>query len=455
MNSVNWLAPYVSPAEKTGKSIMDQLAEANLDHIKADKVKYVAQHDGERLVGEDHADEGSGTDGKGKNGAGNEGDGADKSKKKNEPKPTIQIDQIMAFLKGGPSSANNPPSSDLQKMLSDPEKLGQLIMESVSIRQSAQSLDNGESLADIVIGCLRRTYDGLSEQKKYKSATGKASLNKAMLLLEKTVVDKIRNSTGEDQPEVDQQILEALREAEEQRQVEILAARYAEQHKKISKAEMDILKYVREHGEEKARILLENSPVPEQEWNRLMVQGRQAGTGSGEGSGSDDGGGGGAEGSGDTIDMGALAIVLDKLETIMDLENMPPELIKSAVEEVRENVEETTQQVETQIEKLEAQVEQHESEKNLPPEQRKSKKNRADLLYEISQLALKLAQPLTVITVSIDALLQDSTPPDLHKDMLELAQESGESMKKLMKRLTTLVGYPSMQEADQNLQLYS
>ena len=53
---------------KTGKSIMDQLAEANLDHIKADKVKYVAQHDGERLVGEDHADEGSGTDGKGKNG---------------------------------------------------------------------------------------------------------------------------------------------------------------------------------------------------------------------------------------------------------------------------------------------------------------------------------------------------------------------------------------------------
>jgi len=324
----------------TGKSIMDQLAEANLEHIKADKVKYVAQHDGERLVGEDHVDEGGGNDGKGKDGTGNDGDGADKSKKKNEPKPTIQIDQIMAFLKGDPSSADNPPSKDLQDMLSDPEKLAQLIMESVSIRQSVQSLDNGESLANIVIGCLRRTYDGLSEQKKYNSPTGKASLHKAMLLLEKTVVDKIRSSTGEDQPEVDKQILEALREAEEQRQVEILAARYAEQHKKISKAEMDILKYVREHGEEKARILLENSPVPEQEWNRLMVQGRQTGTGSGEGSGSDEAGGG--EGSGDTIDMGALAIVLDKLETIMDLENMPPELIKSAVDEVRENVEEAT-----------------------------------------------------------------------------------------------------------------
>lgn len=438
----------------TGRSIMDQLTETNLEHIKADKVKYVAQHEGEHLVGKDHADDENGNEEKRDDRNGNNRDGADKSKKKDDPTPAIQIDQIMAFLKGDPSSVSNPPSNDLQNMLSDPEKLGRLIMESVSIRQSVQSLEGGESLADIVIGCLRRTYDGLNKQKKYKSATGKAGLHKAMLLLEKTVVDKIRSSTGEDQPDVDKQILEALREAEEQRQVEILAARYTEQHKKISKAEMDILKYVREHGEEKARILLENSPVPEQEWNRLLVQARTPETASDEDSGSGDVGGGG-EGRAATINMGALAIVLDKLETIMDLDNLPPELIKSAVEEVKENVEETTQQVETQIEKLEAQVEQHESEKTLPPEQRKSRKTRADLLYEISQLALKLAQPLTVITVSIDALLQDSTPPDLHKDMLELAQESGESMKKLMNRLTTLVGYPSMQEADQNLQLYS
>lgn len=438
-----------------GKSIMDQLADANLDHIRADHVEYVAQHEGERLVGEDEEDS-EASEGTGGETAGQDEGKGDGKEEAEEPPPSIQIEQIMAFLKGGPSE-QDPPSDDLKNMLSDPEKLGQLIMESVSIRQSVQSLDNSESLADIVIGCLRRTYDGLSEQKKYKSAAGKASLHKAMLLLEKTVVDKIRNATGEEQPEVDEQILEALREAEEQRQVEILAARYAEQHKKITKAEMDILKYVRKHGEDKARVLLESSPVPEQEWNRLMVQSRTGpADGSAEGGdpGADGDEGGGGEGRGDNIDMGALAIVLDKLETIMDLDNMPPELIKSAVEEVRENVEEATQQVETQIGKLEAQVEQHETEKTLPPDQRKSKKSRADLLLEISQLALKLSQPLTVITVSIDALLQDSTPPDLHKDMLELAKESGACMKKLMKRLTALVGYPSMKEADQNLLLH-
>ncbi|MBC8206328.1 MAG: hypothetical protein ISR85_02360 [Kiritimatiellales bacterium] len=440
--------------------IKERLDAAGLVNIKADKVQYVAQHEGQRLVGdgdgpgdglEDGANAGAGVFSK---------KGAEEAEKeappeepeeeiKKNPEPTIKVEQIVAFLKGAPG-ATDTPGDDLQELVADPEKLGQLIMESADIRQSAQSIDQGESLADIVIGCLRKTYDGLHEQRKYKSPTGKANLHKAMLLLEKTVVDKIRNAVGEEQPEIDAHILEALREAEEQRQVEILAARFVEQQKKITKVEMDILRYVREYGEEKARQMLSSSEIPEEEWNRLMIQNRRSG-GSGDGEGGGPGGGGNG-GSGEGLDMGALAIVLDKLETIMDLDDIPPEIIKSTVEEVRETVEETAAQATKQVESLEEQVEQHEEDVGKPPEARKSKKSRAELLSELANLALTLSQPLTVITVSIEAALKDSTPPDIRKEVLELACESGQRMKELMKRLTQLVGYPSMKVADAGIE---
>ena len=443
-----------------GATLKERLDEANLDHIKADQVQYVAQHEGQRLVGDGEGAGAEGTGaGAGESGAG-EGAGAEETggetgeeekepvEEKEEPEPTINVEQIVAFLKGSPG-ATDTPSDELQELVADPQKLGQLIMESVDVRQSAQSIGQGESLADIVIGCLRKTYDGLAQQKKYSSTRGKASLHKAMLLLEKTVVDKIRNAVGEEQPEVDAQILEALREAEEQRQVEILAARFVEQQKKITKVEMDILRYVREYGEEKARQMLSSSEIPEEEWNRLMIQNRRSGgSGDGEGGGEGGGGPGGGSGDGEGLDMGALAIVLDKLEDIMELDNVPPEIVEHALNEVRETVKETTAQATKRVESLEEQVQQHEEDTGKPPKERRNKKNRADLLEEIANLALTLAQPLTVITVSIESARQESLPADMRNDMLEMAHESAERMKELMKRLTRLVGYPSMKVAD-------
>ncbi len=427
---------------QTAQSLKDKLDQAGLSHVKAEQVDYVAQHEGERLVGKnEEPGEGTGGDRAADSQDDAEGDTPKHKKEGNEAPAPIRIDQIMAFLKGD-IPAEDAPEKDMQKLLSDPEKLGQLIMESVSIRQSVQSLDAGESLADIVIGCLRRTYEGLNSQKKHRSARGKASLNKAMLLLEKTVVDKIRDSVGGDHPEIDAQIRSALREAEERRHVEILAARYAEQRKKTTKAETEIIRCAQEHGEEKTRAALEEFGVTEQDWTRLMVQTRPAETA------------GGPAGGASAIDMNALAIVLDKLETIMDLENIPPEIVKSAVEEVRTNIEHATSAVEKQIAKIEKQMSRQEAGSRQTSDPEEQREQRADTLLEISHLALKLFQPLTVITASVEAALKQTDRPELQTELLELAHESGEIMKKLMKRMSRLTGYPSIEEADKNSLLY-
>ena len=399
-----------------GKTIQNALDEVGLEHIEADDVEYVAQHEGERIVGEDG--EGSGADGDGTGPA-------------DEP-PQIQIDQIVAFLKGDTAS-DTPPADDLQELLSDPEKLAQLIMESVSVRQSLQSIDGGDSLANIVVGCLRRTYEGLAQQRKYKSSRGKASLNKAMLLLEKSVIDKLRASgSGGDE----EQILAALRDAEETRKNNILSARFTEQHKKLSKTEVEVLNYIREHGEEKARALFGTDTIPEQDWNRLMIRSRLENSPAAAG------------GSGAGIDMEALAVVLDKLETIMNIGNTPPEIVQTTLQDVRDESAAVSNQFEKRIDKVELDVEQHEADAARSPEQRTGTRSRADILLEISQLSLKLAQPLTVVTASIESALSSVTDPDLVRDLLQMADESGKRMTELMQRLTELVGYPSMQQAD-------
>jgi len=396
-----------------GQTLAEKLKEAGLDNIKTEEVEYVAQHEGESLVGGGTEDEDS------------------------EATPSVHVEQIVAFLKGDAASSETS-SADLQKMLSDPEKLAQLIMESVAIRQAAQPIEGGESLADIVIGCLRRTYGDLTQQKKFKSARGKAGLNKAMLLLEKTVVDKIRNAVGEANPEIDDRILTALHDMDEERQVKLLAARYADQTKKMAKVEADIVQYSQEHCGEAVHGLLEETGMQEKEWKRLAVQEPEEGEGSGGNAGS-------GSGFANELDMGSLAIVLDKLEHIMQLDETSPEVMKSVVSEARNGIEDAKAQFDDQIELLKGEIQLHEDDSEGLGSDHMS---RADLLLQLSLLSLKLAQPLSVINISVEAAIQQLSDPILLRDFLDLAQESGQIIKGLLERLVDLVGYPSMQDAD-------
>jgi len=59
-------------------------------------------------------------------------------------------------------------------------------------------------------------------------------------------------------------------------------------------------------------------------------------------------------------------------------------------------------------------------------------------------------QPLTVINSSIEAAL--ITPDEaLHKDLLDIAYQSGQSMEAMTKRMIALTGYHELSEADGHL----
>ncbi len=396
------LAALSSP---TDSEMKEALARGGLEHIELEDVKYVILREGEKKTGKGEGDAPAPVE-----------------------IPPAQVSQIIAFLKGAASDKESTES--IKKALSDPEKLGQMIMEAASIRQAGVDIHDGESLADIVIGCLRRTYSGLRKEKEFNSVRGKSNLTKAMMLLEKNVLDKIHQALGEKHPEIDKRIFDAIREMEEEHEFEILTAHYFTQRQRLEKSESQILKAIQSAGAEKAQEQLEDSNIPPKDWQRLMVQ---AGNGPGKSTG----------GSLPGLDMSALAVVLEKLEDLMTIDNQNPDQVKTDLEETKTRLQTYTDQIEHRIQELEGQISMDDSPSSTM-DNRAGELDHDQLMEEVSNLTLSLMQPLTVINASVEAAMNQAGQ-ETQKDLLDLAHDSGMRMQSLAKRLMVLVGYPQLE----------
>ena len=396
---------------QTGAQMKESLSESKMSHVKVSDVRYVALRDGEEMTGTSS----------GPNGPGGAASGPDTAS-------SFKVSQIVAFLKG--EASKTEASGDLKKMLSDPERLGQMIMEAANIRQSSVSIQDGESLADIVVGCLRRTYDGLRKESAFMTPQGKVNLAKGMMLLEKTVLDKIHAAFGDQHPDIDRRILNAIREMDEDHQFEMLTARYFDQRRKMERAEEKIIERIRKQGADKVREQFVPPDVPPADWQRLTVK---AGSDTADGKGTGIGGG---------LDLSALAVVLEKLEGLMQIGGSDPAQIKTAVSVTRNGLNAYADRIESRIQDLEGQVKlrKHSS---LTVEDHAAHLNREELMIEVSRLTMALLQPLTVVNASVEAAMRHAgTEPQ--KELLDLAFKSGKRIQSLTERLINLVGYPEL-----------
>jgi hypothetical protein len=377
----------------------ETLAKKGAKNIELEDVKYVTLRKGEKKAG-----------------IGGSGDGGSNI-------PQAQISQIVAFLKGEPGS--NVASTGLKQAMADPQKLGQMILEAAAVRQKTGAIEQGESLADIVMGCLRRTYDGLTQESEFRSAQGKATLAKTMMLVEKTIIDKIRGSGTAESPGLEQRILAGIRDMGKERQFDMLSTHYEEQCLKRKKTEETLTELIKQIGPERAREKLLASGIPTQDWHRLMAQPPPS-------SSSENSGGSGG------LDISAIATVLDKLDGLLQLAETNPTEAKNKIQDARQGIDEYSSLANAKIHEIEERV------------QESSAKERDKLILEISKLTLSLMQPLTVINGSIEAAMA-TTDASIQKDLLELAYESGQSLDKMTKRMIELTDFPELNEADDHL----
>jgi len=399
------------------QQMKDSLASVELEYVKMTEVKYVALHEGEAKIAKDAISGGYKEGETYEISGGKEAAGAGSNELSK-----MQVAQFAAFLKGSP--VNEAVSPEVKDLLSDPERFAEMVMQLAAVGQSNAPTNENESerLSKIVLGCLRRTHDGLSKDSEFESARGKAALARTMLRLEKSVLDRISNAPGAKEAKPDRRIREGVREMEENRRLDVLSSQYTEQQEKKTKAEKKLVAFIKKHGVEKVREHLAESGMSFQEQQQLIMQS------------------GGTLPPGSKEDAHLIETVLERLDSLIQAKDS--EQAQAALNEARSGINTYNSQMESRIEKIEREFQQ-----NL---RKKSPEERVKLLLEISKLTLSLMQPLTVINGSIEAALS-TTNDAFRKDLLDMAYESGQSMDAMTKRMIALVGYPELSEADGHL----
>jgi hypothetical protein len=343
----------------------------------------------------------------------------------------VHVEQIVAFLKGEGDSAAGPVGNELSELASDPERLGQMIMESVSIRQKASGLA-GESLNDIILGCLRRTYDGLRKQSEFQSSEGKAELKQALLLLEDSVLRKMRGITGEEDPELDREIIQAMREMDDQLSFEVAAAQYMEHRKAIKQNRQQLKNFVESQGTETAEALLADIGFPGNDWRKIVVDSGKQGAGDG-----------GALSAG----FNTLATVFEQLEQLMKSEKASSPQVKDLLWQANDNLDDTIDHTREKLEALSHQIKDGEA---VTIGGQAHSMSREELLTALSEVAQELMQPLTAVNASLEMMLNGfvGRVTDEQQDLLSLAANSGEHLKFLMNMLIDIVGCPTNKGID-------
>lgn len=405
------------------------LEESGMEHVGNEKTTYQAVHEGEKVVRA-----GAGTSKL--SGMDDEITAYFEAQQKQQAGggSSVQVEQIIAFLKGD-VGGSQAVSDQLAETIDDPNKLAGLILESTAVRQSVDVLQ-GETLADVVLGCLRKTYESLKLQPDFQGEAGTASLKKAMLLLERSILDRMRNFFGKSDSVRDGRIIKAIQSMNEDMDLEMLAASYMEQRHAVRQSTDQIIKYIQSRGVQQARDRLSAVGLSSDEWRQMVVQSKRSSGQAGDGSGPE---------WSLSANLGTLSMVLEKLEGLMRTDQPAGSRVKELVDEAHTNVSSLAESTQKKIQSLGELIRHEEGRNDKTVEGAGIQMNASDLLATLAEIAQELAQPLTAINTSLEMILYGYAGQVNHdqKNLLQLATGSAEHMHYLMEQLLGIVGYPT------------
>ncbi len=243
--------------------------------------------------------------------------------------PATVVGEIIAFLKGSVNPAAEAEASisiALRDAASDPGQLASLILRAVDVRQQETPLAGGETLSDVVVGCLRRAVGGIKKAPGGQTQKAQRDTIRTLTVFEAQVLDRMHKLADEDkaQDAEMENIKSAVKEMKLQVEAESIASQFAKQKSAAADAEKTLAKFIARNGPDNLEaagvreMLLESGLTPEG-WNRLVVTSKQrAGKGDkGKSTGSGAGDGGGTD-SQLTALLANLAVVLDKIDDDKD-----------------------------------------------------------------------------------------------------------------------------------------
>jgi len=366
-----------------------------------------------------------------------------------EPAKPVNVDTIMAFLKGEGNA--DAAAQEIQKGALSPEKLADLILHAAEIRRERAAIEGGESFAGLIVGCLRKTFEGLAKDPSAKTQKGKRCLERTLLLLEKQVLEKLSGMAADVDESALALVHDTAAELRDEIEIDALAAEYMKKRQSMEANEKRIVRFLRAKGgdsaqEDDLRQRLTTAGLAPEGWRELLVKsGAPAGESAGGGAGS---GSGGGISSLETV--GRLALLLTGIErlclaTEASADGVASTGMKQAMAEVNAEVGRIADNAERKISELERQRVRGESEAETW--------SREKFFAVLSEIGQELCQPLSVIQCSI-AIIRNGQAgglTDMQTEMSDLALASGRRIETLVNRLTAISGMPKTTKPDSSI----
>ncbi len=403
-----------------GKSPTEMMTELGLQHIEAKTFSY-------RRVSEDEP-------------AGNSGAPAGVSAGSAGAVPDsvpTDLNNIMAFLKDDDSADHTRSVEDIRKLASNSEKLTELVLRAVEIRTSAANLPEGESLADLILGCIQKVVHPIIKDPALKTQKGRKYIKHSLLMLEKTLLERLRTLAGEQAAHAAEEMMDEL---VEDLDLDAIATQYMKNRRLAEKSAEKISRLIERASDDpeqlgELRERLTDQGLTPKGWQDLTVTLSPVPS-------KPSGGGGGSSGAG-VNEIKILTLLLAQIgETIQT----PP--TAGAPVEIQPLINETEQHLVALAEITDKKIESLQS--MLAPDAADSVLSRREILEILAEIAQEITQPLTIITGTTAMIrsLRSGPLTELQGELLSMIAESATRMHVLIDHLAHLSGPAKTRQPD-------
>ena len=338
---------------------------------------------------------------------------------------TLHLEQVVAFLKGDIESTNESLNNELATLATNPDRLGQLLIESAALLQQ-QDYNEARPFKHLVIECLRRAFDGIRRQPRFsETIEGIEAFKKSLLRLQNSLCKKIAEQTGHVNPEIDTHIEKELQIMHKELDFSLHIQTFLQQHKTLCQSREKIKEFLHSQDPEMIEELLEHGTFQAEDWHHIL--------------------------HGDELFDSSEPLetpkALEMLEHFLEEEKENPQPLSDFVAHSAPSENSLASSSLTRRFSLH---------KKEPPKEmgtiggQSGLMNRKELLFSISEVAQELMQPLTAMNAALEMLsggyVGDVTPEQ--QKILLLAYNSGDHLRHLMDELISIVGFPTSTGTD-------
>lgn len=360
--------------------------------------------------------------------------------------PPADLDNIMAFLKDDAQADPHRSAEDIRQLAADTEKLAELILRTVEIRTTMANLAEGESLSDLIVGCIQKVVHPLVKNPICKTQKGRKQIKHSLLMLENALLDRLKAMAGDQAMQATESMME---EIVEDLDLDAIASKYMKNRRQAEKTSAKIAQLIERATDDPEQLaelhdrLTDQGLTPEG-WQELTVKLTQPtpeptpgpGTGAGGGAGLGDG----------ANEIKVLTLLLARIgETIQ-----PPPTdktsgdVQSLVSETEEHLTKLAAITDRKINDLHSILTDREKDPAL---------SRLELLEILAEIAQEIMQPLTIITGTASMIRSLKTGPltEIQGELLSMISESADRLIVLANHLMHIAGSPEARTPDRNI----